>query len=146
MCSFLDYPNRYAITYPRSVFEQLPSRLRFPVYSMSYSSSQSIHEAIKAQLYVMGFALHYQPILEATIGLPARGGRIDCVFLDRGEAVCGFEVDSADRKKSIDKLCALPRDAEKIIISFGSADSWLSTLAAVANNDVKVFRLCANNK
>jgi hypothetical protein len=110
-----------------SVYESLESYLRSPYYNPVYSSRHSRHEAIKAQLYVLGFKLGYLSILEASICGDVRNGRIDCIFVDRGDVnrvVCAFEIDGSLRDKSSVKLLTLPEYTEKIVISFGSVSSW----------------------
>jgi hypothetical protein len=129
-----------------SVFAELSGYLRVPFYSGVFSSRQTTHDGIKLQLYVLGYRLGYIPILEAVIDLgnESRSGRMDCLFLDRSRnVVCGIEIDASYRKKSVAKLRALPWDAEKIIIAFGSNESWLAVMSDVScYADIKVFRLC----
>ncbi len=101
------------------VFENLRGYLRSPPLIHDYLSRLSKHEAIKAQLYVLGYKLHFIPILEANVNNKQDFTRIDCLFLKNGQPVCGIEVDYSIKAKSIQKLLQLGSGVEKIIISYG---------------------------
>lgn len=130
-----------------SVFDKLGDYLRRPYYNPSFSSRQSGHEAVKSQLYVLAFKLGYRPILEAKVSGSPRNGRIDCVFVDAltRRVVCAFEVDGAVREKSLVKMLSLGEDVEKIVISFGSPDSWRKMVGKMGSSDgfgdIRFFRL-----
>jgi hypothetical protein len=80
---------------------------------------QSTHEAIKAQLYVLGFRLGYISVLEANGTNGKDRKRIDCVFVKNGKIACAIEIDNSLKVNSINKLHQLSDDVEKIIISYG---------------------------
>ena len=101
------------------IFEQLRENLRTPYIPSGFSSRLSMHEAIKAQLYVLGFRLHLIPVLEASCNHNADLSRIDCLFLNGNNVICGIEVDYSIKAKSIKKLCQFESEVEKIIISYG---------------------------
>ena len=130
-----------------SVFDKLGDYLRRPYYNPSFSSRHSGHEAVKSQLYVLAFKLGYRPILEAKVSGSSRNGRIDCVFVDTSTSrvVCAFEVDGSVRVKSLVKMLSLGDTVEKIVISFGSPDSWRKMVEKMGNpsgfGDIKFFRL-----
>lgn len=86
-----------------------------------------MHEAIKAQLYVLAYKLQYIPILEARVVVSAeRDGRIDCLFVKYDSTpACAIEVESSVRTKSVTKLIALRDVEERIIISFDLTNDWL---------------------
>ena len=110
-----------------TVYETLAGYLRPPYYHPVYSSRHSRHEAIKAQLYVLGFKLGYLSVLEAAVCGDVRNGEIDCLFVNKydvNRVVCAFEIDGSLRDKSSVKLLTLPEHTEKIVISFGSPSSW----------------------
>ena len=101
------------------IFESLRNHIRVPVWKPNYSSKLSTHEAVKAQLYVLGYRLHLTPILEANGNNNKDRTRIDCLFLKDEQLVCGIEVDYSIKKRSIQKLSQLGSSVEKIIISYG---------------------------
>jgi len=101
------------------VRDKLRAHLRTPVVLEGYSSRQSTHEAIKAQLYVLGYRLGLVPILEASGNNHADRTRIDCLLCKSGQPICGIEVDYSIKAASIRKLLQLGTDVEKIIISYG---------------------------
>ena len=101
------------------VFESLRGNLRSPPIIIGYLSRQSTHEGIKAQLYVLGYRLHFVPILEANGNNNQDRTRIDCLFIKDGHPICGIEVDYSIKAASIRKLLQLGADVEKIIISYG---------------------------
>ena len=101
------------------VYNELRKYLRAPPVVIGYLSRQSKHEGIKAQLYVLGYRLHYLPVLEATANDNQDRTRIDCLFLKDGKPVCGIEVDYSIKAASIRKLLQLDADVEKIIVSYG---------------------------
>lgn len=133
-----------------SVFERLGD-LRRPFYDPSWSTRHSSHEAVKAQLYVLGFRWGYLPVLEARALGRLENGRIDCMFLDAQsrDVVCAIEVDGSAREKSLVKLLALGDGIEKIIVSFGSASSWRKMVermgSAVGFADIRFYRLRDKN-
>ena len=101
------------------ILDDLRNNLRIPTLIKGYLSRQSKHEAIKAQLYILGYRLHFVPILEANGNKNQDKTRIDCLFLKDGNPVCGIEVDYSIKAKSIYKLLQLGSNVEKIIISYG---------------------------
>lgn len=104
------------------IFEKLGKYVRQPVCVTGFSSRLSIHEAIKAQLYVLGYRLHYLPILEATTDTTTLN-RIDCIYVKNIAIICAIEIDYSIKRKSIDKLLKLSPGVEKIIISYGRRES-----------------------
>jgi len=128
------------------VFAELSSYLRKPYYVPSLSSRHSAHESVKAQLYVLGFKLGYRSVLEAKVCGSVRTGQIDCVYVDRlDNVVCAFEVDGSVRSRSVAKLFTLGPDVEKIVISFGTDDSWRKmakkTGCSEGFGDIRFFRM-----
>jgi len=101
------------------VFEKLRNHLKIPYLVNGYLSRRSTHEALKAQLYVLGFKLSCIPILEANLNDNKDKTRMDCLFVKNGNPVCGIEIDYSLNVKSIFKLLQLGSDVEKIIISYG---------------------------
>jgi hypothetical protein len=101
------------------VYEQLRQYLRTPVIVQWVSMKQSTHEAIKAQLYVLGFRLGYISVLEANGNNGKDRKRIDCAFVKNGKIACAIEIDNSLKMNSINKLHQLSDDVEKIIISYG---------------------------
>jgi len=135
-----------------SIFDELGSYLRRPYYNPLFSSRHSGHEAVKSQLYVLAFKLGYRPVLEAMVSGSPRNGRIDCVFMDTvaNRIVCAFEIDGSVREKSLVKLLSLGADVEKIVISFGSPDSWRKMVNRIGSSagfgDIRFFRLRTLNE
>jgi hypothetical protein len=125
-----------------AVYDELGQYLRIPYYSPDYSSRNSRHEALKAQLYVLGFRLGYRPVLESRIKFDGKHCCVDCLFVTtQGAAVCGIEIDRGAKDKSLAKLRSLPSGVEKIILSFGSDDSWRRGVGKVAGEtDIRIFR------
>ena len=121
------------------IYEKLAGYLRKPYEDDIYSSRLSTHEAIKAQLYVLGYKEGLKPVLEANCD-----GRIDCIYLRGSEPVCGLEVDYSIKKKSIRKLNRLPGDyCEKIIVSYGPiAVLWRAKSRNRGTfNNIRIFKL-----
>ena len=83
------------------IYEKLREHLRAPILVKDYLSRLSTHEAIKAQLYVLGYRFHLLPILEANVNNHEDTTRIDCLFLQNGLPVCGIEGDYSIKRKSI---------------------------------------------
>ena len=104
------------------VYEQLNGYIRQPAFIQGLTSRLSIHEAIKSQLYVLGYRLGYLPILEASTDKIGQK-RHDCVFVSGETVVCAFEIDYSIKLKSIQKLNTLGAGVEKIIISYGRNDA-----------------------
>ncbi len=100
------------------VIDEIVSYLRNVYLFERYSTRLSLHEGVKAQLYVLGFKLHLQPIMEARVGIGMK--RVDCLFLDKeNNPVCAIEIDGSIKLNSIKKLRSLPDAVEKIVISTG---------------------------
>jgi len=121
------------------IYEKLGSYLRKVYVDGFYSSRISIHEGIKAQVYVLGYRELLHPILEADVKI----GRIDCIFLKGDTPVCAIEVDNSIKQKSIEKLKSLPESTEKIIIAYCSSDSTYNKALSRHKgnlNGIRVFR------
>ncbi len=104
----------------KMIYDSLRGYLRTPTIVPNYSSGQSTHEAIKAQLYVLGYRLGFTPILEGNGNDHKDNTRIDCLILKDRKPICGIEIDYSIKAASIRKLCQLAPGVEKIIISYGS--------------------------
>ncbi len=121
-------------------YELLGEHLRKVYTDDLYSSRRSIHEGLKAQLYVTGYRAGLKPILEARV----KDGFIDCLLLDgKGNTVVAIEVDHGIKKKSIKKLNSLSQDVEKILVSY-CADKFTYYRAKTRRKSelgsIKVFR------
>lgn len=127
------------------IYEKLDSYLREVYTDELYTSRISIHEALKAQLYVFGFREKLLPILEADVKI----GRIDCLLLRGKKPICAIEIDYSIKQRSIEKLRLLPRDTEKIILSYCSANSTYRRALSRHKgdlDDIRIFRYRGNRR
>jgi hypothetical protein len=102
--------------------DDLKTYLRTPPVVKHVATDSSYHEGLKAQLYVFGFKNGYYPVLNAL--------KLDCVLCDKlGAIKVAIALDRYPTKRSVTDLKALPKEVEKILITYGGrSNSYIKAM------------------